>query len=95
MSHYPTVSIGAKISVFPRLQANMYTLTTAKFGNVRKPWTTFNVKYILDPYPLDKVIRPLNNWGQVSSVEMPRLPWRTFRWFAIQNVNLVLCDKIE
>ena len=48
ISHYPTVSIRAKISVFPRLQANMYTLTTAKFGSVRKPWTTFNVKYILD-----------------------------------------------
>ena len=35
--------------VFPRVQANMHTLTTAKFGSVRKPWTTFNVKYILDP----------------------------------------------
>ena len=50
ISHYPTVSICAKISVFPHLQANMHTLTTAKFGSVRKPWTTFNVKYIrLDP----------------------------------------------
>ena len=49
ISHYPTVSICAKISVFPRVQANMHTLTTAKFGSVRKPWTTFNVKYILDP----------------------------------------------
>ena len=29
-------------------QANMHSLTTAKFGSVRKPWTTFNVKYILD-----------------------------------------------
>ena len=48
ISHYPTVSIRAKIAVFPHLQANMYTLTTAKFGSVRKPWTTFNVKYILD-----------------------------------------------
>ena len=49
ISHYPTVSICAKISVFPRVQANMNTLTIAKFGSVRKPWTTFNVKYILDP----------------------------------------------
>ena len=32
ISHYPTVSICAKISVFPRVQANMHTLTTAKFG---------------------------------------------------------------
>ena len=69
-SHYPTVSICAKISVFPRLQANMHTLTTAKFGSVRKPWTVFNVKYILDPkyrtvvpYPLDKVIRPVTQLG--------------------------------
>ena len=37
ISHYPTVSICAKISVFPRVQANMHTLTTAKFGSVRKP----------------------------------------------------------
>ena len=49
ISHYLTVSICAKISVFPRLQASIHTLTTAKFGSVRKPWTTFNVKYILDP----------------------------------------------
>ena len=49
ISHYPTVSICAKISVFPRLQANMHTLTTVKFGSVRKPWTTFNLKNILDP----------------------------------------------
>ena len=39
ISHYPTVSICAKISVFPLVQANMHTLTTAKFGSVRKPWT--------------------------------------------------------
>ena len=49
ISHYPTVSICVKISVFPRVQANMHTLTTAKFRSVRKPWTTFNVKYIIDP----------------------------------------------
>ena len=49
ISHYPTVSICAKISVFPLVQANMHTLTTVKFGSVRKPWTTFNVKHILDP----------------------------------------------
>ena len=49
ISHYPTVSICAKISVFPLVRANVHTLTTAKFGSVRKPWTTFNVKYILDP----------------------------------------------
>ena len=49
ISHYPTVSISVKISVFPSVQANMHTLTIAKFGSVRKPWTTFNVKYILDP----------------------------------------------
>ena len=49
ISHYLTVSICAKISVFPLVQANMHTLTTAKFGSVRKPWTTFNVKHILDP----------------------------------------------
>ena len=49
ISHYPTVSICAKISVFPRVQANMHTLTTAKFEGVQKPWTTFTVKYILDP----------------------------------------------
>ena len=49
ISHYLTVSICAKISVFPLVQANMHTLTTVKFGNVRKPWTTFNVKYVLDP----------------------------------------------
>ena len=29
ISHYPTVSICAKISVFPHEQANMHTLTTA------------------------------------------------------------------
>ena len=29
ISHYPTVSICAKISVFPLVQANMNTLTTA------------------------------------------------------------------
>ena len=46
ISHYPTVSICAKISVFSRVQAKMHTLTTAKFGGVEKPWTTFNVKYI-------------------------------------------------
>ena len=49
ISHYRTVSICAKISVFPLVQANMHTLTTDKFGSVRKPWKTFNVKYILDP----------------------------------------------
>ena len=49
ISHYPTVPICAKISVFPLVQANMHTLTTAKFGSVQKPWTMFNVKYILDP----------------------------------------------
>ena len=48
ISRYPTVSISAKISVFPRVQANMHTLTTGKFGSVRNPWTTFNVKYISD-----------------------------------------------
>ena len=45
----PTVSICAKISVFPHVQVNMHTLTTVKFGSVRKSWTMFNVKYILDP----------------------------------------------
>ena len=49
ISHYPTVSICAKILVFPRVQANMHTLTTAKFESVQKPWTMFNMKYILDP----------------------------------------------
>ena len=49
ISHYPTVSICANISVFPLAQANMHTPTTVKCGGVRKPWTTFNVKYILDP----------------------------------------------
>ena len=49
ISHYPTVSICAKISVFPLVPANMHTLTTARFGSVRKPRTTFNMKYILDP----------------------------------------------
>ena len=43
ISHYPTVSICAKILVFPRVQANMHTLTTAKFESVQKPWTTFNI----------------------------------------------------
>ena len=37
LSHYPTVSICAKISVFPLVQANMHTLTTVKFGSVQKP----------------------------------------------------------
>ena len=49
ISHYPTVSICAKISVFRHLQVNMHTLITAKFGSVRKPRTTFNVQYILEP----------------------------------------------
>ena len=49
ISRYPSVSICAKISVFPLVQANMHTLTTVKFGSVRKPWTTFHMKYILDP----------------------------------------------
>ena len=43
ISHYPTVSICAKISVFPLVQTNMHTLITAKFGSVQKPWTMFNV----------------------------------------------------
>ena len=67
ISHYPTLSICAKISVFPLVQANIHTLTTLTFGSVRKPRTTFNVKYIhrpwIVPYPAEKVIRPLNNWG--------------------------------
>ena len=37
ISHYPTVSICAKISVFSLVQVNMHTLTTVKFGSVRKP----------------------------------------------------------
>ena len=49
ISHYSTVSICAKISVFLCLQVNIHTLTTAKFGSVQKPWATFKVKYILDP----------------------------------------------
>ena len=49
ISHSPTLSICAKISVFALVQANMHTLTTVKFGSVRKPRTTFDVKYILDP----------------------------------------------
>ena len=49
ISRYPSVSICAKISVFPLIQANMHTLTTVKFGSVRKPWKRFCVKYILDP----------------------------------------------
>ena len=28
----------------------MHTLTTSKFGSVRKPWTTFNVKHILEVF---------------------------------------------
>ena len=67
ISHYPTVSICGKISIFPPLQANMHTLTTTKFGSVRKPWTKFNLKYILDPEQFlihrKKGIRPFNNWG--------------------------------
>ena len=31
-SHYPTVSICAKISVFPLIEANMHTLTTVSLG---------------------------------------------------------------
>ena len=71
ISHNPTVSICAKISVFPRVQANMHSLTTAKFGSVREPWATFND-------PPDKVIRPLNNWG---------LAWLSisFRWSSYLN----------
>ena len=34
ISHYPTVSIYANISVFPLVQANMHTPTTVKFGSV-------------------------------------------------------------
>ena len=49
ISRYPSVSICVKISVFPLVQANMHALTTVKFGSVRKPWTKFYVKYILDP----------------------------------------------
>ena len=49
ISRYPSLSICAKISVFSLVQANMHTLTTVKFGSVQKPWTTFYVKYILDP----------------------------------------------
>ena len=31
-------------------------------------WLTFIMKYVLVMnYPLDKVIRPLNNWGQDST----------------------------
>ena len=44
ISHYPTVSICAKISVLPRVQVNMHTLTTAKFASVWELWTTFNMK---------------------------------------------------
>ena len=32
--HFPTVSICSKISVFPLVQANVHTLTTAKFRGV-------------------------------------------------------------
>ena len=46
ISHYPTVSICA---VFSLVQVNMHTLTTVKCRSVRKPWTTLNVKFILDP----------------------------------------------
>ena len=35
ISHYPTVSICANISLY-RVQANMHTLTTVKIGSVRK-----------------------------------------------------------
>ena len=49
ISHYPTFSICAKISVFPLVQAKLYTVTTVKFESERKPWATLNVKYILDP----------------------------------------------
>ena len=49
ISHYPTVPICAKMPVFPHVKAKMHTLNASKFGSVRKPWTTFNVKYILDP----------------------------------------------
>ena len=49
ISHYPTVSICANISIIARVQANMHTLTTAELGSVLEPWATFNVKYILDP----------------------------------------------
>ena len=49
ISHYPTVPICAKTSVFPLVQANMHNLTTVKSESVRKPWTAFNVKFILDP----------------------------------------------
>ena len=35
ISHYPTVSICAKIIVFPRAQANMYTLTRAQLGSTK------------------------------------------------------------
>ena len=49
ISRYLSVPICAKISVFPLVQANMHTLTTVKFGSVRKPWKRFYVKYILDP----------------------------------------------
>ena len=48
ISHYPTALICARISLFPLVQANMHTTITVKFGSVQKPWTTFNVKYILD-----------------------------------------------
>ena len=37
ISHYPTVSICVKISVFSLVQANIHTLTTVKFGSVLKP----------------------------------------------------------
>ena len=36
ISHYPTVSICSKISVFSLVQANMHTLTTVKFGSKLK-----------------------------------------------------------
>ena len=49
ISRYPSVPICAKISVFPLVQANMHTLTSVKFGSVRKHWKRFYVKYISDP----------------------------------------------
>ena len=48
ISHYPTVSICANISVFLLVQANMHTPIIVKFGSVLKLFPTFNVKYSLD-----------------------------------------------
>ena len=45
ISHYPTLSICAKISVFSLVQVNMHTLKPQLVYD----WTTFNMKYILDP----------------------------------------------